>query len=73
MYDGLLKGQSSSVPLFCIGISFKTLLLSTHPRQFYFKCGIEDVPCIWKVLVDIVDYEFCVDVFGQSFCSDTVV
>ena len=50
MYNGTMKGKCSSVPSCCIKISLTPMLLSPHPRQFYFRYGIDDVLDIWKDL-----------------------
>ena len=50
MYNGPTKGQVSSVPCCSINSSLKFLLLSLHPRHFYFRYGIHDVLDLWKDL-----------------------
>ena len=48
MYIGPLKGGFSSVLSCCINSSLTHLLLGPHPRQLYFRYGIEDVLGLWK-------------------------
>ena len=50
MYNSTLKGKFSSVPSCCTRSPITPLLLIPHPRQFFFRYGIEDVLCIWKDL-----------------------
>ena len=50
MYNGPLKGKLSSVPSFFINSALTPLLLSTHPRQFSFRFGIDYVLRLWYYL-----------------------
>ena len=50
MYNVPLKGKLSSVLSCCINSSLTLLLLSTHPRKFYFKYEIDHVLDAWKDL-----------------------
>ena len=41
--NGTLKVQVSSFPSYCINNYLTPLLLRTHPRQSYFRYGIDEV------------------------------
>ena len=48
IHNGPPKGKFNSVLSCFMSSSITPLLLSPHPRQFYFRYGIEDVLCLWK-------------------------